>query len=404
MILFQSFFLGLQSIWRSKLRSFLTILGVIIGVTGIVVLIGLAEGIKQSFSQQIESTGSNVLIVVPYDLGDSGTSFSPGSVGKSPITPEDVEALRVLPNVTTLAAIDIVGGVVRAGDRRSPNTMAMGVDPDLFSIRNVTIDQGRLLEATDQAPTSRSIVLSAKAKRALFPEEEALGKTVIVFQKEFSVVGLLKEVESTGGLFGDQGMDNAIYISKEAAWDITQSQDVFRVLISVDDPSRVAETKSLIQTTLNDRHGVKDTSVLTQEETLNLFSTIFDQLTVAVVAIAAISLLVSGIGIMNIMLVSVTERTQEIGIRKAVGAKSQHILLQFLIEAMLLSLLGGAIGLGLAYLGSVIIKEVSPLTVVITPMAVSLALGVSTVVGIVFGIIPAIKASQKNPIEALRYE
>jgi putative ABC transport system permease protein len=238
----------------------------------------------------------------------------------------------------------------------------------------------------------------------LFGQEEALGKKIYIGKVEFEVSGV-KVPEEQASIFGGSEMNSMVIIPITMAQEISQSKVIHRIGIEVKDTERVEEVKSKVkQAILGIHQGEEDFSVMTQKELLNIFDQIINLLTTALTGIAAISLIVGGIGIMNIMLVSVTERTKEIGLRKAIGASNANILFQFMIEALIISLLGGLVGVGLAFLGSLVLSAKLDLPAVININSVLLALLFAGGVGIIFGVAPAIRASRLNPIDALRYE
>jgi putative ABC transport system permease protein len=392
-----------QALWQNRLRSSLTVLGVVIGVASAILLIAISEGAQQEITGQIESLGANLIFVVPGKVqGQMG--FSPMStVGLSTLTEQDVPAVRQARGVRAVVPLTFMAGGVRRGDHWAGLSLPMATTPTYQDVRHLSLTEGRFFSAgEDDQPVC---VLGSSLKDDLFPKETAVGKTIAVNQNRYRVIGVAKTRAVSSSAFGGGDLDAIAYLPLKAVTRRTGSREVHRLLVQVDSHFPPKFLTAQIRMALQRSHGgVEDFTVLTPDEVLGMFYKIMNLLTALLVGISAISLIVGGIGIMNIMLVSVTERTREIGIRKTVGARRSDIFLQFLTEAVALSLAGGLIGLGLAAVAAIGVAHYSPLRPLITAKAISLAMGVCIGVGVVFGVAPAVKAARKDPIEAIRYE
>jgi putative ABC transport system permease protein len=392
-----------QALWQNRLRSSLTVLGVVIGVASAILLIAISEGAQREVTAQIESLGANLIFVVPgNDQGSLG--FNPMStVGLSTLTEQDVEAVRKARGVLAAVPLTFMAGGVRRGERWATLSLPMATTPNYQNVRHLVLTEGRFFTAgeDDQA----ICVLGSSLKDDLFPKENAVGKTVAVNRHQYRVIGVARTRAISPSVFGGGDLDAIAYLPLKAVIRQTGSRQVHRILALVDSRHPPDFLTVQIRGALKRSHsGVEDFTVLTPREVLGMFNKIINLLTSLLVGISAISLIVGGIGIMNIMLVSVTERTREIGIRKTVGARRADIFVQFLTEAVTLSLVGGLVGLGLAAFSAVGVAHYSPLRPLITPKAITLAMSVCVGVGIVFGVAPALKAARKDPIDAIRYE
>ncbi len=413
-MILQNIKMALISIRSAKMRSFLTMLGIIIGVFAVLVMIGIGDGVKSQVSSQVSSLGSNLLTVTSGQIGGSGTTAKNGqqqkggggfnfasSVGTSTLTSQDVKTIEQTKNVTATAPFNIVSSNVAYQDLSTSSPFISGTTANYSDIRQLKLENGAFFTTKDNDNNAKVAVLGADTKQNLFADGDALGKEIVIRGQKFTVVGVIKKSD-TGAGFGASS-DDIVYIPINTANQVTNSNQIFRILVQVNDPKNISSTQNAIKDALKTNHaGQEDFSVLTQEDLLSTFNTILDLLTAFVVAIASISLLVGGIGIMNIMLVTVSERTREIGIRKAIGATSGNILSQFLIEAVILSVIGGLLGLALSYVAGLVVKKFAGITPVFSLKALVLALGVSLFVGVVFGVAPAIKAARKRPIQALK--
>lgn len=414
-MIFQNIKMAFISIGSAKMRSFLTMLGIIIGVFAVLVMIGIGDGVKSQVSGQVSSLGTNILTVTSGQISStsgakngqqqksSGTgSFNfASSIGSSTLTDQDVTTIQNTKNVTAVAPFNIVSSVITFGTLSTSSPLISGTTPNYAQIRQLKIDNGEFFTTNDNNSSAMVAVLGADTKQNLFGETDAIGKQIGIRGQKLTVVGVIKKADAGSG-FGATS-DDIVYIPINTANKITGSNQVYRILIQVNSAENISSTQKAIQQELKNNHGgQEDFSVLTQEDLLSTFNTILDLLTTFVVAIASISLLVGGIGIMNIMLVTVSERTREIGIRKAIGATSGNILSQFLVEAIILSVFGGLLGLALSYLAGLLVKKFAGITPVFSLKALLLALGVSLFVGVVFGVAPAIKAARKRPIQALK--
>ena len=405
MTVVESFKVALTSIWAHKLRAFLTMLGVIIGVSAVVSLISIGQGVKNDLTKQITELGSNLLFVIPGKIEPTKTKqqVSPSQmIGGTVLTEKDLETVSKIKGVEKVAPVMLVSGILKHDDKISSKAILIGTSPDMKRLTNFQIMAGRFLENSDQG--KEVIALGKVPKEELFGEEEAVGKKVLIGKKEFEIIGVF-EKPGTSNILGGEEFQSFVTIPFETARNIVGSSQIHRILIKVSQEKDVKEMAKIIKDKILENHaGEEDFSVLTQEDLLSLLGTILNLMTLMISAIASISLVVGGIGIMNIMLVSVTERTREIGLRKAVGATSGAILLQFLIEAVILTLFGGMIGLGLAYFAIHIVDLKTALNPVLTLWSIGLAAGVCIGVGIIFGLLPAVRASRLDPIKALRYE
>jgi putative ABC transport system permease protein len=394
---------ALHALWQNRLRSSLTVLGVVIGVASAILLIAISEGAQREVKQQIESLGANLIIVVPGKMqGQAG--FNPmSSVGLSTLTERDLAAVAKAQGVRAVIPLTFVAGGVRRGDHWAQLSLPMATTPTYQAVRHLPLVEGRFFTAAeDDQPVC---VLGSALKDDLFPKEPAVGKSVAVNRQPYRVIGVAKTRALSTSIFGGGDLDAIAYLPLKAIERQTGSREVHRILAHIDSRLSPAFLTAQIQAAMKRSHGgVEDFTVLTPTEVLGMFYKIMNLLTSLLVGISAISLIVGGIGIMNIMLVSVTERTREIGIRKTVGARRADIFLQFLTEAVTLSLMGGLLGLGLSAVAAVAVSHYTPLRPLITPRAVTLALSVCIGVGVVFGVAPAVKASRKDPIEAIRYE
>ncbi len=409
-MLWQNFKLALVSIKSAKLRSFLTMLGVIIGVAAVLTMVSIGDGVKKQVSSQISDLGTNVLTVASGQIGGSGGSGGgqrsgfgfAGTLGTSTLTAKDLESVKNTEHIIAAAPIEILSGVVVRGGQTAPQANVVATTTEYSEVRNIDITSGHFLSHADDEKANYVVVLGANVKSSLFGESDAMGEKVSIRNQEFEVIGVIKKSDEEG-LSSAGSNDDIVYIPSSAAAKLTGTSQIFRIISRVDESENVAATKEELQRVIKENHGGQaDFSVLTQEDLLGTINSILDILTTFVAAIASISLLVGGIGIMNIMLVSVTERTREIGIRKAIGATFGNILSQFLIEAVMLSLLGGLLGLLLSFGGSFVVKQLANITPVFSLKAIALAFGVSVTIGIVFGVAPAIKAARKRPIQALK--
>ncbi len=416
MQIWESVRISLRALTVNKMRSILTMLGIIIGVGAVIALLSVGQGFEQYITQQFQSLGTNLLFVFAGQLESSG----PGSARSSqqriqPLTMGDASALAdpfLVPDVVAVAPeYSRSATVVRGKLDRSANVS--GVTPEYQSVRNFNPVLGEFIAQEHVNGRSRVAVLGATVAEEFFePDEYPIGQTIKLNDVPFKVIGVLEE--KGGGGFGDE--DNVVMIPISTAQTRLYNAGSVRgdliisvIFVQVATQDKMGAVADRIAEVLRERHRISfkdddDFTVINQSDLIQVFGDFTAVFTLVLGAIAGISLVVGGIGIMNIMLVSVTERTREIGIRKAVGAKRRDILLQFLIEAMVMSMIGGFVGIVLGYTASTVLGNVADLTTLVTPGAVLLATSFSAAVGLFFGIYPATRAARLNPIDALRYE
>lgn len=398
--------ISFKSILSNKLRSALTILGIVLGVFTISTLLSLSLGVKKDISSQIEDLGANFVAVVSGKLSNEQGGYNPAStIGASTLTEKDFNSLESeLPEGKNLSMVVLISGTVKVGDRVSPGTFIFGSTEKSAPLLNVKLKEGRYVEKEDLIDKKKVVVLGNKVVQTLFDGNNPLGKTVEVRGQKFEVVGTLQGKKEANSFFGPN-VNDMMLMPMDTGWELTNSKQIFRIMLQAPNTDSVKEYKSKVKDIILKSHGFEeDFTVITQEDALGIVGNILNLLTAMIVAIALLSLIIGGIGIMNIMLVSISERTKEIGIRKAVGANRVHILIQFLVEAVSLSIIGGLIGLGLSAIVANLASRYSPIHPDFSLFVVLLAIGFSALIGVVFGVIPAWSASKKDPIEAIRSE
>lgn len=412
-MILRNFTMALASLAQNKLRSFLTMLGIIIGVASVITVIAVGEGVKEEVSSSITDLGSNLINISPGQTistdEDGQQIINPiAGLGASTLTAEDVTTIENIDGIEIVAPLGFISGVPSKEGEQAQGALIIATTPSIIELLNQEVADGRFFEISEleaEEPVFETVIGQSVAE-ALFSGTDPLDQTITIRGEEFTVVGIMEaEEETAAALTTGPDLGSSVYIPFATATEITGSSNITEINAKASDNTDVEEVAEAIRAALRQNHGgEEDFTVLTQDDILSVFDTIVSLLTNFISAIAAISLLVGGIGVANIMLVSVTERTREIGIRKAVGATRWHILLQFLIEAIVLSITGGIIGVAVAFGLTQVIEAQANISAVFTPFAFVLALGVSGLVGVIFGIAPAIKAARKNPIQALRYE
>jgi putative ABC transport system permease protein len=415
MIIFDTLQTALAQLSANKLRTSLTMLGIVIGVGAVIALMAAGQGAQQGVTKEVSGLGSNLIFVEPGQTEQAGQF----GVGAMTLTTDDAEAIRGLPYVDAAVSqfkLNIENQVV--GNGRNTSASMTATEPDFTYVRSWDLDSGRFLIDDDVSRKATNVVLGAQVAEDLFDTpQNAVGQQVRLdfgpFSLNLTVVGVMEKRGAAGS--GDDDTQILIPLSTFRSRipfgrSASGEANVGQIVVKVTSGGKVDETKDDIYQLLLQRHNyTEDFTVSTQEDLTATARDVSRTLTILLGAIAGISLVVGGIGIMNIMLVSVTERTREIGIRKAVGASRTDILLQFVVEAIIVTLVGGAVGV---LAGVVVARMVngqdfgtgSPVTTVIAPWSIFVALGVSALIGLFFGIYPAFRASRLDPIEALRTE
>ena len=404
-----NFKMALNSLRGAKLRTFLTLLGIIIGVTSVVTFISFGEGLKTQVTDEIRSFGNDFIQVNP---GDSITRDEEGNIQEfnplasftaPPLTEKDLEAVKKIDNVAIATGFMVVGNSVTVGDNKQSGLMVAATEPSMITILGQEVTEGTFLD--DSIDNDFVAVLASTIKEELFGDGGAIGRKINIRGKDFTVIGVLEEYESilAGGFGAD--FNRMVYVPVDAGKSFNQGVASFIELdIKVDDVEKIDQTIDDIESSIFNTRGSDDFAVSQPEEFLDTVNTVLGLLTTAVTAIASISVLVGGIGIMNIMFVTVSERTREIGIRKAIGATNNQIMIQFLIEAIVITVLGAAIGIGISALISFIVSIATDFAPSVTLTSIIIATASSVLFGVIFGIVPAVKAARKDPIESLRYE
>ncbi len=414
MKLFRFLQMSIESIFTHKMRAMLTMLGIIIGVAAVVTTIGIGRGASANITQSIQSQGVNLLIVLPGATSSGGVSQGGGSART--LTMGDVAALQdASMNPSLEQVVPVYSGNTQLvyGGVNNQNSV-VGTTAAYASVRSLTVADGSFLTDAQVTQESQVAVLGATLATTLFGNAEPVGKSIRIMGQPFTVIGVLKATGGAGFTSNDTIAFVPISVAQARLFNAPRYRGEYTVSdINLDAVSadQIPAAQRQIETTLRLRHNLvaaadNDFSIFNQQSLLDTAASVSATLTIFLGAVGAISLLVGGIGIMNIMLVSVTERTREIGIRKAVGARDRHILLQFLIEALVLTAIGGVVGIGLSY-GVASLLPLLPgasFKVDIQPDSMLLAVGVSLASGLLFGIYPAMRATQLDPIEALRYE
>ena len=394
MNLVESFRIALRALGANKVRSALTMLGVIIGVAAVILLVSIGTGVQNQITGQIAGLGSNLLFVIPGKIGNGGGGER--GAGKQ-FTLDDVGYLQTRLGSGNTVIPEFAGAADLRRNNQTMNGTIAASDQNVTDAAIGTLASGRWYGRGEVVGASRVAVIGSNVRDTLFPGQDPIGAALDINGQSFRVIGLLEK--KGGGLGGSQ--DNIVSIPITTAQQLLGTRDISELLVRVNDQKNIDAAKALTEIALRPRYSDQFT-VFTQAQTLSLLGTILGTLTAMLAGLASISLLVGGIGIMNIMLVSVSERTREIGIRKAVGARTYDILSQFVIEAIVLSVVGGVVGILVGAGGSLALRSVVATTV--TWWAVTLAFFFSAAVGVFFGVYPAYRASRLDPIEALRYE
>jgi len=387
----------------NKLRSSLTMLGIIIGNASVISMVGIGQGAQRLASEQFESLGPNVLFIVPGSQETRNTSFE---VPKTLVL-EDAKAIATqVPSVDKVAP-QINSRLLVTYRNRNTNTAITGTAPEFLSVRSFDVAKGRFITNLDLDRNNQVAALGAEVAKRLFENSDPIGQTVRIKNVSFQVIGVM---EPKGSFLGDN-QDETVFIplttmaNRLVGRTSPYGLELTFISVSAKNQDSIGAAQFQIENLLRLRHKITDENdftVRTQKDILKIVGTITGALTLLLAAIAAISLLVGGIGVMNIMLVSVTERTQEIGLRKAIGAQERDILLQFLIEAVILSAAGGVVGTVLGISVIQVVALFSPLKAAVSPVAIALAVSVSGGIGLFFGVVPARRAAKLDPIVALR--
>ena len=390
MNILQAIKMGFSGIISNKMRSVLTMLGIIIGVAAVIVLVSLATGTTQSITDRISSMGTNLLTVNIRGRGNVGS-----------LTEAELNNWREKDGIQYLAPVISSSAEVKAGTDTA-NASLIGSNDDYLLMNALTLDYGRSLADMDLEARTQVAVIGSEIAETLYEGEDPLGQNMKLRGVNFKVVGVMESMGSS--MMGSN--DTRVIIPFTTAQRLEQQARINQVNIGVTTPEQVAEVKAYLEEELMNKYGSSDYfSIFDQTQLLSTLEETTAMLAVLVGSIAGISLVVGGIGIMNIMLVSVTERTREIGIRKAIGAKKRDILGQFLIESIVVSCIGGLIGVGLGIgLTKVAGMLVESLSGAVSVNVVGIAFGFSAAIGVIFGVYPANKASNLNPIDALRYQ
>jgi len=388
--------LSFKAIYANKLRSFLTTLGIIIGVFSIIVLVSIGSGLQTYITNQISSLGSNIIDVVP---GSQGNPFG-GLLSNTLKLQEAKTITRAINGLGHSTPVLQQAAILKYKNIKDKNAFAGGVSYEYpLVVESLKMEQGNFFTKGQEQSGANVVVIGSKVYDLFFKTGNVVGKRIYVGDKQYTVVGVVKK---TGTALGAFDRDNIVYIPVELAQSQFGTTIVREIVVSANSKELTPVVIKRIKTALLKNLSKDDFSVETADSITDTISSVTNALSMALGGIAAISLLVGGIGVANIMLVSVTERTREIGLRKALGAKRKDILSQFLIESVMISVTGGLVGIGLGMIVSFIIAMLLVSTV--TLWSVVLAFGFSVLIGVVFGMAPAIRASKLNPIDALRYE
>ena len=400
----ESFLMAWASLIANKMRSILTMLGIIIGVAAVIALVSIGNGVKQDIQNSISSLGSNLLMVMPGAPRTPGVRPSQGSMKSLKVS--DYQAISKLDGVKA-ASPYTANSYVTIYQSKNWTTTVSGVSSNFQDVNNWTMAEGRFISSKNVENRERVAVVGQTVVKNLFAGEDPVGKEIRVKNIPFRVIGVLNS-KGNGTMGNDQ--DDVIFIPYTTAMERVEGVDYLRmVYVVASDDNGIDRLQSDIENLLRVRHSIKDTNlddfnIQNMKSIMETMEQTTGTLTLFLGAVAAISLIVGGIGIMNIMLVSVTERTREIGIRKALGATYFVIVTQFLIEAVVISLMGGLIGIALGIGASKLIGLASGMSTVISVPTIVLSFAFSMAIGLVFGIYPARKAAKLNPIDALHYE
>ncbi len=402
--------MAIDTIRTNKIRSGLTILGVMVGVVTVMFMVSIIQGLNRSFAKQLEGIGSNIIYSIKFDPS-FGRQPTQEERMRPDLTIADADALRdELSSIVGVSPIQrIIAETVFYKDKQTDTPILFGVTQYYEEVHTQYIADGRFLTETDLRERTNVAVLGKDVVKALFPNEEPLGKDIKIGGRVFRVVGVMSDL---GSIFG-QSRDNSVFIpltTFQKYWrDIPFPQMVFTIIVRPTDRTKVSSVMEEMRDIMRRRRAVKPGDkdnffVSSQDSLLDIYNQLTGATYLVLTAISAVALMIGGIGVMNIMLVSVTERTKEIGIRKSVGATHRDILLQFLIEAVVLTGIGGVSGLIIGEIASLLMNKYSPLPAFVPWWAIVIGIGVSFLVGIVFGLYPAWKAAKLNPIDALSFE
>ena len=400
----ESFLMAWASLVANKLRSLLTMLGIIIGVAAVIALVSIGNGVKQDIENSISSLGSNLLVVLPGAPRTPGARSSQGSMKSLKIS--DYEAIAKLEGVKAASPMTN-GSYVVIYQNKNWTTSVAGVNSNFQDVNNWTMTSGRFFSDKNVQNRERVAVVGQTVVKNLFADEDPVGKEIRVKNIPFRVIGVLKS-KGNGTMGNDQ--DDTVLIPYTTSMERVEGIDYLRrVYVVAKDDEGIDRLQADIENLLRVRHNIKDTNlddfnIQNMKSIMETVAQTTGTFTLFLGAVAAISLVVGGIGIMNIMLVSVTERTREIGVRKALGATYSVIVTQFLIEAVVISLMGGFIGIAFGIGASKVIGMVSGMSTVVSVPTIIMSFAFSMAIGLIFGIYPARKAAKLNPIDALHYE
>ena len=400
----ESFLMAWASLIANKLRSLLTMLGIIIGVAAVIALVSIGNGVKQDIEDSISSLGSNLLVVMPGAPRTPGARSSQGSMKSLKIS--DYEAIAKLEGVKAASPMTN-GSYVVIYQNKNWTTSVAGVNSNFQDVNNWTMTSGRFFSDKNVQNRERVAVVGQTVVKNLFTDEDPVGKEIRVKNIPFRVIGVLKS-KGNGTMGNDQ--DDTVLIPYTTSMERVEGIDYLRrVYVVAKDDGGIDRLQADIENLLRVRHNIKDTNlddfnIQNMKSIMETVAQTTGTFTLFLGAVAAISLVVGGIGIMNIMLVSVTERTREIGVRKALGATYSVIVTQFLIEAVVISLMGGFIGIAFGIGASKVIGMVSGMSTIVSVPTIIMSFAFSMAIGLIFGIYPARKAAKLNPIDALHYE
>ena len=406
----ESAFMAFDTLRTNKLRSTLTILGVSVGVLTVIFMVSIIQGLNKAFADQIESLGSNTIFISKF-APSFGRPPGPEEIHRKDLTMDDAEALRTeAPSVVGVSPIHrMIASTVRYQDKQTDTPILFGVTPYYEFVQTQYVASGRFVNEIDMQDRSNVVIIGVDVKQALFPYEDPIDKEVRINGNPFRIVGVM---EPLGNFFG-QSRDNSIFVPittfDKYYPDRPFPEVVFFVIVrprsrafvkpAIDEITDILRRRRRVPVGAPDNFGISS-----QDSLLDVYNQLTGATALVLTSISFVALMIGGIGVMNIMLVSVTERTKEIGVRKAVGATRLNILSQFLIEAVVLTAIGGLAGLAVGELLSLLMNKYSPLPAYVPLWAIGVGVGISAAVGIIFGLWPAWKAARLNPIDALRWE